>query len=155
MALNVNDTLRLTNLGRIGCRVYNDADISIDHATLTALTFNTELFDVGSMHSTAANTDRLTCPVTGVYVVTGHVSFQTGTTGVRHLYIRLNGTNSLAIQETNALGAGVTVLSVSTLFRFTALDYVQLLVFHTQGSAISIISTRNYSPEFAAYLIGR
>lgn len=138
-----------------GARVYNSANESITNATLTALTFNSERFDNGGMHSTVTNTDRLTAQTAGYYLITGNVSFATSGTGDRYLYICLNGTATIiALQGGIPSGAaGQLVLNVSTVYHLAANDYVLLVVFQTSGGDLNVESSANYSPEFSAQLI--
>jgi hypothetical protein len=54
-----------------GARVYKSADqTTADFTTATNLTFDSEHFDTDSYHDTGSNTDRLTVPADGYYVVT-------------------------------------------------------------------------------------
>jgi len=63
------------SLAGIRARVTNSSNISIPDNTNTTLTFNTETFDNGGFHSTSVNTERLTIPVDGVYLIGCNVSF--------------------------------------------------------------------------------
>src|SRR3972149_10227706 len=64
-------------------RVYNNASISINNATWTALTFNAERFDADDLHESVTNPGRLTCKIAGKYLIFGHVVFDSNGTGYR------------------------------------------------------------------------
>jgi hypothetical protein len=157
-ASTLNTHLR-DNLGflytRPAARVYNTASQSIATATFVALTFNSERFDTDSMHSTVTNTGRLTATTAGIYLAGGNILFAANATGVRGLGIRGNGVTLLALQATNARtdGAG-TYLSVSTLYQFSAGDYVELVAWQNSGSALNSTVESGNTPEFWATFIG-
>lgn len=89
------EALETLERGRFAARVYNSADISIATSGLPqALTFDSEEYDYGGLHSVASNTGRLTAVVGGIYVISGHATFASDATGLRQLSIRKNGASS-------------------------------------------------------------
>jgi hypothetical protein len=136
-------------LGRFRARVYNTASISLANGAGTALTFDTERFDVGGFHSTSVNTGRLTIPVAGTYLVGANVQYAANATGVRQGYIRLNGTTVLVANLVPAVTGGVVTEQVLvTMYNFAANDYVELVAFQNSGGALNLVAVGNYSPEF-------
>lgn len=134
------------------CRVYNSANISIPNNTDTALTFDSERFDTDTMHSTAVNTGRITFTTGGVYEVGASVSFPSST-GIRSVVVALNGVTSLVGQRTTALGGGFAdILSCSTIYSFSAADYITVIVYQSSGAALNVSAASNYSPEAWAIL---
>lgn len=134
----------------IRVRVYNDANISLTNATLTALTFNTEQWDTDTMHSTVSNTGRLTATTAGYYVITGAVLFAANATGKRLLRIRLNGTTTIAeVQDTNAGGVETLSLIIGTQYNLAATEYVEFLAYQDSGGALNVLDGSLNSPEFA------
>jgi hypothetical protein len=140
------------------CRVYNSANINISGSTDETLTFNSERYDVGAMHSTTTNTGRLTVPTggAGMYLVFAHVvwgAFSDST--IRRIRIFGNGTTPLASVanpaiSTAAVNTAQTIVTIAA--NQTATDYFTVVVF--QGSAsglgLDIQSSANQSPEFGA-----
>lgn len=134
-------------------RVYNSANISIPNGTLTALTFNSERFDSDTMHSTAANTGRITFTTAGGYDVGCGVAFAANATGQRDCSIRLNGTTPIAYDARAAAPATVdTVFCISTFYEFAAGDFIEVYVFQNSGAALNVRASGNISPEFWAAL---
>lgn len=130
-------------------RVTNGSNIS--HATSGTrqfLTFANERFDSADLHSTSSNTGRLTAPITGLYLIGGHIIFASNATGRREASIRLNGTTFLEINNQPAVNGDDTEMSVTTLYQFTAGDYVELGANQTSGGALDVRSLANISPEF-------
>lgn len=140
-----------------GARVYNSGNISINDNTLTALTFNSERYDTDTIHDPGTNPSRLTCKTAGKYVITGHVQWDNVSAGGRLMAIKLNNTSFIAIvsQLPNAFGADYTTyMSVTTVYDLALNDYVELLVQHTRGSALNVIASAAFSPEFGMQRIG-
>ena len=132
-----------------GARVYNNADISIANATTTALTFNTERFDTETYHSTSSVTGRLVAPVTGLYLITGHIRFAANATGERRLMITLGGTTDIAYVSHSNNAAIITLMTVATIYQLSATNYVELRAYQSSGGSLNVEAIGNYSPEFS------
>lgn len=135
------------------CRLTNSADISVANSSSVSLTFDTEVFDSGAMHSTSTNTGRITVPTGGggVYVVGGTVEFAANATGYRSIGIRLNGGNTITGHRAITSSASVTTrLSTSAIYSLAAGDYLELQVFQNSGGALNALALADYSPTFWA-----
>lgn len=150
-----NKTLSTSNTIQTGttiktpmARVYNNAVQSIADNTITTITFNSERFDTDSMHSTSVNTSRLTCNTAGVYMIGAHIGIASNATGIRNVYIYLNGTTYIAINIAPAVNGDASIYSVSTLYELAATDYVELRVYQNSTGSLNTVQTGNYSPEF-------
>ena len=137
----------------INCRVYNSGAISVPNNTLTDLTFDSEYWDTGGMHSTSVNTGRLTCVTPGYYLLIGQVEFAVAAGGRRQLLIVLSGATTIAVVENDSAIAGVVNhnIQISTIHLLNTGDYVSLRVFQTSGGALNVNAQANWSPEFSAY----
>lgn len=139
------------------CRVYHSATQSLPDVTDTIVAFNSERFDTNTMHDTATNNSRITINTAGVYVVsfTGEVESAADYVYV-YSYFRLNGATLIAISPISRVGAFGIYTSLSTVYKFAAGDYVQVLIRqdNTANVARNLAAVGNYSPEFAATWIG-
>lgn len=106
-------------------------------------------WDTNTMFSSGANT-RLTINVAGIYIISAHIKFVNGTSGFRFAAIDKNGVllNELVDINTNTT-ADPWEISVTNQFNFAVNDYIQLRVYHSQGTAL------NVSGNFAATWIGK
>ncbi len=129
-----------TGSGGEGASVTKGSAQSIADTTLTAITFDTEEFDTDDLHSTSVNTERITIPATGVYLVTAGVQWASGTTGFRYMNIELNGTTNLAEDRRNGVSGQETEQTVSRIYSFTAGDYVVLNVYQNSAGSVNISS---------------
>jgi hypothetical protein len=137
------------------CRVYHNVDQSIAHSTLTTLAFNSERYDTDTMHDTVTNNSRITFTTAGVYVVSLNIEFPTFNDYTLLLaQILLGGATVIAKQNlgTNSQVTENIGLNVTTLYKFTAGQYVEARVRHVNGvaAARNVSAIGNYSPEFAA-----
>lgn len=137
------------------CRVWRSSAQSITQAVLTPVTFDTNRFDPTGMHSTVTNTSRITFTSPGVYLVGGNLEWAAGSTSFRLLGIRLNGTTVIdqIIHDPDTTGVG-TQQNVSTIYKFAANDYVELICQQNSAGALNVSSLSDYSPSFYAMWMG-
>lgn len=131
------------------CRLTNSAAISLTNALTTAVTFDTEVFDEGGLHSTSSNTSRVTIPTggSGLYLIGASVEFAANATGVRDMFIVLNGASSIGVmRSTTPSGTSTTRLATSTVYALNDGDYVELRVNQTSGGALNLNASTDYSP---------
>lgn len=133
----------------LGARVFNSTTISVSNNTDTTLTFDSERWDTDGIHSTSSNTGRLTCVNRGKYLITGSVMFASNATGLRELYIYLNGTTGIAIQKIPAVSGTDSAVNISTVYDLAVNDYVELVAFQNSGGSLNVQAVGNISPEFA------
>lgn len=148
----VRDAAVYLGTGKPHCRVYNNANFSVgSSATWTSITFNTERFDVGAMHSTASNQSRIVVPTGegGKYLIGGSLAFATNATGRRLMRILLNGTTVICQAEL-PLSSSESGGNLTTIYNLAAADYVELQAYQSSGGALNVIAGTNYSPEFWA-----
>jgi hypothetical protein len=112
------------------------------------LTFNSERFDEGGLHSVVSNTGRLTAPVDGDYFIGTGIHFVNAGGALRVVRIRLNGTTIIAANEQAPTSGDTTAVHIGTFYRLTAGEYAEVTAFQNSGAAINILSEPSASPEF-------
>jgi len=137
-----------------GARVYNDASQTIGTSSLTALTFNSERYDNGGLHSTVTNTNRLTAQKAGKYLITAHIEWSSNTTGVRRLYMRVNGSSIITEATDLASSMDSQNQNLATIYHLAASGYVELQVYQSSGVDAQILADGEVSPEFAMQWLG-
>lgn len=135
-------------------RVYNNANISINNDTATALTFNSERYDTDSIHSTSSNTGRLTCVTAGKYHASCSIRFAAHATGSREVYIRLNGSTAIADFRIPTTSGGVPIIAFGTDYDLAVDDYLEVMVRQNSGGSLNVDAASNYSPEFMMFRLG-
>ena len=138
----------------VGARVYDASDQTIANATGTAVAFDTEMYDTGGFHDNSTNNSRLTAPVSGYYIITGHIRFYGNATGIRWISIREGGDTGIARQYNSSPGAGDIVLSVATIYYLAASEYVELMVYQDSGGNLDTRTVSDYAVRFAINRIG-
>lgn len=123
---------------------YQSAAQSIPDSTYTAVTFDTEIVDSYSGHSTTTNTSRYTAQVAGYYDVVGKVGFVTSGTGRRIGTLYVNGAE-LGYTRTEQTPSGTaasntTCIALAPVF-LNVNDYVELFAFQSSGAPLNTSAT--------------
>lgn len=128
------------------------ADWAVPSGAYAPVSWSVTEFNQGAMW-TAGSPTRLTFSQDGVYVVSANVEFYASSSGTRRdIGVRKNGGGVfLAADHTTAVSAGIPViLGVSTLARFAAGDYVELLAFQDVGTTLDLRVGDEIENHFAA-----
>lgn len=136
-------------------RVTNSALQTLTNNTNVPMAFDTQRWNVDSMHSSSTNNTRFLFPTPGKYNITGCVTFSGHSVGNRTLGIRLNGNGFLGYSENLTIGsaAGMTV-TVTTLYDFASTDYVELIAYQNSGTVLNAVQNNFFTPEFMAHYLG-
>jgi hypothetical protein len=138
------------------CRVYNSANISITHNTLTVIDWDSERHDTNGMHSTSTNTSRITLQKGGQYFIELSVLFaaESAPNSIKIARILLNGSTLLAGQVHRSVGGGsvTQIISCSAMPYLQASDYIEAQVFQNTGASLNLLTTADVS-NFGATLM--
>jgi hypothetical protein len=136
------------------CKVVKTSTQSIPNVTWTALTFQAQDFNIGSLHSTGSNPSRITIQSTGLYVfgatVASTLNSQSG-----FVSLRKNGATFVSAKVKFIGNSSLTESGhVTTIERMTSSgDYMECVVFQNTGGALefgTVSSSRVDQPEFWA-----
>ncbi len=136
------------------CRAYRTTAQALTTGAATAIAFDAERYDTAAMHSTSVNTSRITIVTAGLYLLTGEVSFASNVTGVREMFLQVNGATRIVDANATAVNGDSTRLGVSTVYKLAAADYVELIAYQTSGGNLNVDTIGNHSPEMSATWIG-
>jgi len=116
---------------------------TINNATITAVSFTTELWDNTDMWS-SSNPTRFRAPVDGRYLFTAFVSFQANATGQRTVYLRSSrgGGDMFGIQRQDAATSGTTVLCCAGIVGLLTDNYVEVCVYQNSGGPLGVNEAR-------------
>lgn len=137
----VTSSSTFTSSGQSRCKAYiTTVDQTITDSTLTSLDFIGESYDVGDLHDTATNPNRITISSgnTGVYVLGAQVKFDPNATGLRIISIYKNGSILVQNKEFNPDAAEATVLSIFTQDVASLSDYYEVKVYQTSGGGLNV-----------------
>jgi hypothetical protein len=136
------------------CSLYNSNDITLSTSVPTVFTFNTERYNYGGMHSLTTNTSRVTFPRAGLAIFAGNAIFAANSTGIRQIYIELNGSAFVNLQLMQAVATpNSSQINVSGMRLVAAGDYIELGGQQSSGGNLNITAAAEYSPSFAVLLI--
>lgn len=146
-----------------GTRITNSSDLSIPDGTETKLSFDTERFDSGGIHDSAASSDctvtpnrcRLTAPIAGVYQITANVSWTALGVGARRLSALLNDSTNIGASKVVAVTTGsATEQILTTAYKLAAGDFVEIRAFQDAGPGIAVLALGASSPEVSMIWLG-
>lgn len=140
---------------RYRCMVKKSVNQTITNATATALTWDTELWDVGSMHDNVTNNERITIPRAGIYLVQAEIYWYSNAAGFRALWITKNGAefNGAPLIRMPAAISMDHVISCSSVMSLAVNDYLVANVYQNSGGDLNVLST--YYTWFSAIYIGK
>lgn len=133
---------RMTLISQPNAHAFNSAVQSIPDTTATLVTFDSETWDVGAMHSTTVNTDRLTAPIggAGLYLCAANLAFAANATGRRTLQIRKNDVAICASKQLSGDATFTSLLNASCMVNLSEGDYVNMTAQQVSGGALNTVA---------------
>ena len=144
----------LAGMVNIGARAYNSGNVTIGTASWTALTFDSERWDTDTIHSTVANTGRLTATTAGMYLISATITWTANATGNRGIRLMLNGATQIATLRFTTIDGANANQTVTTVYQLSATEYVTVEVYQDSGGDLAVVAAGNNSPEFMMQKIG-
>lgn len=125
-----------------GCRVYRSTTQSVNNTTLTAMSYDIEVYSSDDACWDAGSPTHLVAPVDGYYMAGGSVEIASGQmTAAARLFIavRANGTNYLGSNDNHTINGKAAAVGVTTgMVWLAAGEYIEIIVYHDIGSAKNI-----------------
>ena len=134
----------------VGCRVYHNADQSIDNSSATKLAFNSEVFDTDTMHDNSTNNSRITINTAGKYLFIFHGSWSAAATLDGQFTFLLNNTTTLGWERQ----AGQIASTIAAIVDCAVTNYMEVSVSQTSGGALNMRYLAEYSAYFYAQRVG-
>lgn len=126
--------------GPVFCTIARTTDGTLSTGTWYDMSFaSNSRTDPYGMWSSGAP-DRITCIVPGIYQIEGQVTFDTDSNGGRDIRLAVNG--GTKAQDMRPPRPGVaTAVTVSTIWKLAAGDYIQLGARQSSGANLSILAS--------------
>ena len=135
------DSEAIVKGGRV--KVRRNAVQSIANATPTDISWEAEIFDVGSMWAVGSPTD-IVIPSDGDYLIIATVLFVANATGQRSIGIFTTPATETASVRFDAAAGGDTELCVSAIISLNSTNVVVAKVLQSSGGALNISPTATY-----------
>lgn len=138
-----------------GCYLYKSGNGSIAHATVTAQTFDSELYDTDGYHSTTTNTSRITIPTgkAGYYEIKFLVEMEQSMTGTRQMRLLQNG--NLKYLSAFILASTEYAMYNGSIVLYGAVnDYFEFALYQESGSTKTVYGGSSYNTWFSAAYLG-
>jgi hypothetical protein len=124
-----------------GARAYRSTTQSINNTSLTALSWDTEVYDTDGCWDVGTPT-HLTAARDGYYMAGGSIYMTAATNNAASailLYVRKNGTTILQSNAIHTIAGKLLFLEVTAgMFWLSAGDYVEVLIYHDEGGAKNV-----------------
>lgn len=114
------------------CHVLSTAAVVVSTTVFTAFTFESQEFNVGSMHSTSANSSRVTIGSSGTYLIAARAFKASGGSTSGNMYVSVNGANIIGHHYGTAQPVS---LQITTTRRLQATDQLTLGVVPNDATA--------------------
>lgn len=156
----------LINIPSVSNNVYGASCFKSSNQTLTSgvdspITFDSEVFDLGGLHSTSSNTARFTVGPgeAGAFLFSGAILYAASATGQRQLKVRKNGTDFLRGYADNP-DPGVTYnrpISLTIIAPLLDNEYAEFIAMQTSGGNLDIFgdATAYYAAVGTVWRLGR
>lgn len=139
-----------------GCQLWKSTNQSINTATYTAITFDSENFDTDNYHSTSSNTSRITIPagLGGKYLITFTAGFTANATGIRGSALYKNGVQTHITFQLSASSAADHFFAGSQIMNLSAGDYVEIFLYQSSGGALDVKGLSDNATTFSCQYLG-
>jgi hypothetical protein len=127
------------------CKVYSaTSQLNLTNATPTKVDLDTEEWDIGSDFDTANH--RFTAPVTGYYLVCGHLAFLAPVDGMRYdAMVYVNGASASCFWN-HAGGVSILGVTISSIEKVTSGQYIELYAqSNSGGNTVDILGGQTYT----------
>lgn len=124
------------------CKTYQSGGgQAITTATDTAVILNAESWDNDAAHDTVTNNTRITPQTAGTHLFIGQVVFPANATGIRRVWIRLNGTTTYGSVLVQAASTGTPQTHIQVAAEIVmngSSDYVELMCHQSSGGGLTL-----------------
>lgn len=128
----------------VACKAIRNATVSVAHAVEQVITWNDEEYDYNTMHDNVTNGSRITISEDGIYLLNGFAQFASSVSASA-IRFRKGGTTTLAFCYMPGSVTGLGDVFGSYCGKFTAGEYIEMLVFQSNGSSAARNLTQSVS----------
>jgi hypothetical protein len=124
----------------VGCLLTKTDDQSIANATLTKISFDSEVFDTDGFHDNSTNNTRITIPSGkgGKYQFNYQQRWSSNNNGVRWAGIYINNVEGATLTRSPFAPSASLIYNGSVVLDLVATDYVELFGYQDCGTSINI-----------------
>jgi hypothetical protein len=149
--LYLRDNTEMMGASRPAARVFQSTGTTLTSGVGANLLFDSEVFDVGALHSTSLNTDRMTISIAGLYLFQATVSFPPNATGYRRATINNQAGGTIATDTRAAFGTFNNEVNLAGIDRLNPGNWVAVQA--TQSSGGNLTTVANFT-SFSCVWIG-
>jgi hypothetical protein len=137
------------------CKLTNSISQSSTSGNFLLLTWDTEVYDTGALHSTVTNPSRITVPAggaTGVWTFAGVIAFAGNVTGDRLVRVTKNGSvgTEVCLRATSVAGVATGVPFYFADDAPSVNDYYEVSAWQNSGGALNVLGIDTNYTNFTA-----
>lgn len=136
-----------TTIPAFQCSAYSSTAQTLSNATFTAITYDTEDYDTGAIHSVSSNTSRMTVPPggAGLWEFLVGLTFDANATGGRLVRFYKNGSALTYGQVSVPVNSGSFGTAVNSVIHASLVDgdYIEVFGYQTSGGNLDIGTPAN------------
>ena len=119
------------------CHVYDSSNPTVNNTTVTKITFDTAVYNVGGMWSSGTNPDRITFPSAGQYLIFVHVRWPSNPNGFRFFRLDTAAVTGIRDATMNAISGDKTYMSQTFILDVAANDYILWQLYQNSGANLT------------------
>jgi hypothetical protein len=148
------DLVQASGTGLVGCALTRTTDLTVANSTITAVGYNTEVWDTDGFHDNSTNNSRITIPAgkAGKYNVSANIIFASNGTGVRYASLYKNGSETFRYYYNAPSGTSANGLVLNTVETYSVGDYLEININQTSGGNLSAFFSGYYNYFSVTYL---
>lgn len=132
-------------------RIYRGGTQTIDNSVYTAITFTDAVWDTDQMWD-ASTPNLVTVNTPGIYFCIGQIRWAANATGIRQVFMEVNGIQNFGetVLQANTASGIVTQFDSAGFWKFEGGDAIVLRVFHNidGGGTLNVVQASFTSPHF-------
>lgn len=140
--IELNRSGFINGSGQVRASVFRNNPLNISSATLEAINFDVDFFDVGS-HPDGGTALIVPAGGAGTYLVNATVVYAQFAGGIRMCRIRKNGAGEEAVNFVPSAGSGInTTPSAQAIVQLSVGDFLEVIAFHDAASPLNVAGSR-------------
>lgn len=129
----------------LGSKAARSTNQSVADSTDVALSFDQNYYDSGAYLDPGGNPTRFTAAVGGYFQAGGNIKWASAAGGLRSIWIRKNGVDTLGKETFPVAPAGVIDMVLDVPIVLADGDYIEIMVRQESGGSINVLQTNFFS----------
>ncbi len=122
----------------------DNTGVSLSDNTVTTIALDSESIDTDTIHDNVTNNSRLTCRLTGKYLVIAILTYGSNATGIRQCRLKQTGTVTAINTQAAVSGFETRVLCATVMNMTATTDYAEVEGYQNSGGSLSLTAGASF-----------